>query len=193
MFNRRCQVCKHPERLRVEFLRASGASLDSLAEKFKLDRDAIWRHWHNHVSAEAKASYLAGPAALADLGERAAEAGVSVLDYLGLVRTTLLAQLGSLNEAGDGKGCAVVAGKLVQLLELQAKLSGELGTLAASVTNNFSVTTNNVAVLESPQWLRTQATILRALSPFPEARAAVVTALRGAETPPPMLEAAHVA
>lgn len=193
MFNRRCQVCKPPERLRVEFLRASGASLDSLAEKFKLDRDAIWRHWRNHVTPEAKASYLAGPAQLAELGERAADAGLSALDYLALVRTTLLGQLSSLNEAGDGKGCAVVAGKLVQLLELQAKLSGELGTLAASVTNNFSVTQNNVAVLESPTWLRTQAAILRALAPFPDARAAVVAALRGAETTQPLLEAQHVA
>jgi len=63
----RCQVCRHPERWRVELLRAGGASLDSLAEKFSLDRDAIWRHWTNHVSDELKANYLCGPAQLSEL------------------------------------------------------------------------------------------------------------------------------
>ncbi|GLR91362.1 hypothetical protein [Bradyrhizobium iriomotense] len=55
--NHRCQVCRHPERWRVELLRAGGASLDALADKFSLDRDAIWRHWTKHVSPEMKASY----------------------------------------------------------------------------------------------------------------------------------------
>jgi hypothetical protein len=51
--NHRCQVCKHQDRWRIELLRAGGASLDSLATKFSVDRDAIWRHWQKHASAEA--------------------------------------------------------------------------------------------------------------------------------------------
>jgi hypothetical protein len=69
------------ERWRIELLRAGGASLDSLAAKFGVDRDAIWRHWHDHVSDEAKAGYLCGPAELATHAERAAIEGDSVLDY----------------------------------------------------------------------------------------------------------------
>jgi hypothetical protein len=53
----RCQVCRHPERWRLELLRAGGASLDSLAEKFNVDRDEIWRHWQNHVTTEKRAIY----------------------------------------------------------------------------------------------------------------------------------------
>jgi phage terminase large subunit-like protein len=56
----RCQVCRHDERWRIELLRAGGASLDSLAEKFGVHRDAIFRHWRDHVSDEMKAGYLAG-------------------------------------------------------------------------------------------------------------------------------------
>jgi hypothetical protein len=79
-----CQVCDHDERWRIELLRAGGASLDSLATKFGVHRDAIWRHWQKHVSDEMKAGYLAGPVQLQDLAAKAAETGGSVLDHLTL-------------------------------------------------------------------------------------------------------------
>lgn len=170
----RCKVCRHPERWRVELLKAGGASLDALAEKFALDRDSIHRHWHLHVSDESKASYLCGPAQLAELGEKAAIEGDSVLDYLRMIRTVLTGQLAAANEAGDGRGTAYVAGRLTQVLETIARVTGELGAMAQSVN-----ITNNVAILsEHPAFLKMQATMLRALTPFPDARMAVVEALR---------------
>ena len=57
----RCQVCKHPERTRIELMRASGVSLDVIASKFNVGRDAVNRHWHGHVSDQMKAFFLAGP------------------------------------------------------------------------------------------------------------------------------------
>jgi hypothetical protein len=98
--SKRCQVCRHDERWRIELLRAGGASLDSLAAKFGVDRVAIWRHWRDHVTDQAKAGYLCGPAGLATLGERAAIEGDSVLDYLRLCRTVLTSQLSAMTEAG---------------------------------------------------------------------------------------------
>jgi hypothetical protein len=170
----RCQVCRHPERWRVELLRAGGASLDSLAEKFSLDRDAIWRHWTNHVSDELKANYLCGPAQLSELAEKAAVEGDSILDYLKMIRAVLTGQLAAMTEAGDGRGTAYVAGRLTQVLETIARVTGELGAMAQSVN-----ITNNVAILsESPAFLKVQATMLRALAAFPDARASVVAALR---------------
>jgi hypothetical protein len=74
-------------------LRAGGASFESLAAKFSVDRDAIWRHWHQHVSDDMKRQYLVGPAQLAELAEVAASEGASVLDHLKAVRTILMAQL----------------------------------------------------------------------------------------------------
>jgi hypothetical protein len=173
----RCQVCRHDERWRIELLRAGGASLDALAEKFKVDRDAIWRHWNRHVSAEMKAGYLAGPVQLQELASKAAETGGSVLDHLHAVRTVLMGHLASMTEAGDGRGAAYVAGRLTATLETIARVSGELGDLARSTTYNV---TNNIAVLtESPQFARLEAVLLKALSAYPEARLAVVAALEG--------------
>ncbi|MHC2273539.1 putative ArsR family transcriptional regulator [Bradyrhizobium diazoefficiens] len=172
--SQRCQVCRHPERWRIDLLRAGGASLDSLAEKFGVDRDAIWRHWSKHVSDETKATYLCGPAQLAELAEKAASEGDSVLDHLRMVRTILTGQLAAMNEAGDARGVAYVAGRLTSVLETIARVTGELGSMAQSIN-----ITNNVAVLaEHPAFLRMQATMLRALAPFPDARASVVAALR---------------
>jgi hypothetical protein len=171
----RCQVCKLDDRWRLELLRAGGASLDSLAAKFGIEKSAIWRHWQNHVTAEMKAGYLVGPAELATLGERAALEGDSVLDYLKLCRTVLTGQLAAMTEAGDGRGAAYVAGQLTRTLEAIARVTGEIGELARSTIN---INGNVVNVMNHPQFASVQATMLKALAPFPDARGAVVLALR---------------
>lgn len=173
-------------------LRAGGASLDSLATKFNLSRDAIHRHWQNHVSDEIKASYLAGPVQLADIAAKAAEEGASVMDYLRVVRTMLMSQLAVTTEASDARGAAIVAGQLTNVLEKIGRVTGELAALAPVNV------TNNVAIINSPQFARAQAAILRALAPHPGARAAVVAALQEldaeeAGTTPKMIEAVPVA
>jgi hypothetical protein len=188
--SRRCQVCRHDERWRIELLRAGGASLDSLAAKFGVDRDSIWRHWHDHVTDEAKAGYLCGPAELATLGERAAIEGDSVLDYLRLCRTVLTGQLAAMTEAGDGRGAAYVAGQVTRTLEAIARVTGEIGELARSTIN----INGNISILtDSPAFARVQATMLRALAPFPDARGAVVMACRSLdEESAPVTSAAKV-
>src|SRR5436190_481247 len=54
--SKRCQVCRHDERWRIELLRAGGASLEALATKFGLHKDAIHRHWRDHVTDQATAA-----------------------------------------------------------------------------------------------------------------------------------------
>ena len=170
----RCKVCRHPEKWRVELLRAGGASLDALAEKFGLDRDSIHRHWHHHVSLEMKASYLCGPVQLAELAEKAAAEGDSVLDHLRMVRVVLEGQLALMVDAGDGRGAAFISGRLISVNEAMARVTGELGSMAQSIN-----ITNNLTVLaEHPAFMKVQATLLKALAAHPAARADVVAALR---------------
>jgi hypothetical protein len=171
----RCQVCRLPDRWRLELLRAGGAGIDALADKFGVSRDSVHRHWRDHVTTEMKSSYLIGPAELATLAERAAIEGDSVLDYLRLCRTVLTGQLAAMTEAGDDRGAAYVAGQLTRTLEAIARVTGEIGELARSTIN----INGNVSILtDSPAFARVQATMLRALAPFPDARGAVVLALR---------------
>src|SRR5438309_5569770 len=62
----RCQGCNHLERVRMERLLAAGGSIKGAARKFAIDYHALRRHWRNHVSAEARAAYIAGVGATKD-------------------------------------------------------------------------------------------------------------------------------
>jgi hypothetical protein len=133
-----------------------------------------YRHWHHHVSLEMKASYLCGPVQLAELAEKAAAEGDSVLDHLRMVRVVLEGQLALMVDAGDGRGAAFISGRLISVNEAMARVTGELGSMAQSIN-----ITNNLTVLaEHPAFMKVQATLLKALAAHPAARADVVAALR---------------
>jgi hypothetical protein len=170
----KCAVCRHPECWRIELLKCGGASLNALAEKFGVSRDSVDRHWRRHVTAEAKMSYLLGPSDMATIAEKAAVEGDSVIDYLKMCRTTLVAQLAAANEAGDARAAAFVVNSLTRTLEVMARVSGEVASIAGSLTINNT----NVQILNHPQFATVQAAMLKALGPHPQARADVVAALR---------------
>lgn len=168
-----CQLCGHAERFRAELMLAGGASAKAVGEKFDLSHHAVWRHWTNHVATERKAQLIAGPLKLSQLAERAAEEGLSLIDYLRLVRSTLLSQFTSCAEAGDNHGTALLAGRLLEALREIGRLTGELGRLGGGVN-----VTNNIAILASPAFAELQQMLLERLAPFPDARASVLTGLR---------------
>lgn len=100
----RCQICRHPERARIELLHAGGVSLDRIAAKFGVHRDAIWRHAENHMSEEQRASLILGRAKLGDLIEATAQEAGAVLEHYSIVRSILFSQLlkGAKNDDADG-------------------------------------------------------------------------------------------
>jgi transposase-like protein len=169
--SRRCTICTHPEKWRLELLLAGGASVEALARKFNVGPDALSRHWKRHVSDETKTGHLAGLANLDKLAEKAAESGQSVLDYLAIARNTLLTQLSTVALAGDSRNVGYLVGQLTRVLEVIARVSGELGALATSQTFNVM---NNVVLQDSPVFAKLQRALLQALQPFPDARNAVV-------------------
>src|ERR1700759_2588420 len=85
----RCQGCNHPERVRIERFLAAGASIKGAARKFDIDYHALRRHWRNHVSGEARASYVAGAGATQDqLEENVADESLALIDHYRIVRAT---------------------------------------------------------------------------------------------------------
>jgi hypothetical protein len=162
---------------------AAGASHRAVATKFNVSDDSVWRHWTRHVSNERKAQIVAGPLKLHDLAERAAEEGLSLLDYLSLVRSTLLSQFTSSAEAGDRHGTASIAGRLLECLREIGRLTGELRSVAGVNV------VNNVMILNSPAFAELQRMLLERLAPYADARASVLAGLReldarlGAGTP----------
>lgn len=170
---KRCIVCNHPDRALIEASRVAGCSLDNIAAKFKISRDAAWRHMRDHVSDEARADYLA-QIPMSELAEKAATEGVSVLQYFSLIRSTLMQQFQLAASLNDRNATGMLAGRLTEVLKAIGSISGEMGNLAAN-----SITINNTTnILNSPVFASLQANMLQALAPYPDARAAVVQALR---------------
>jgi hypothetical protein len=167
----RCQGCNHPERVRVERFLAAGASIKGAARKFAIDYHALRRHWRNHVSAEARATYVAGTGASKDqLEEIVADESVGLIDHYRIVRGTLYKGFSAAAELGDSNALALLAGRLHENFRDCGRLTGELqrGPLL-NIQNN---------VLVNPDYTRAIARLVSAVAPYPEAREAVIAALR---------------
>ena len=183
----RCVVCNHKDRALIEFARVAGCSLDTIAAKHNVSRDAIWRHMTKHVDESARADYLAA-VPMKDLAAKAAEEGTSVLGYFSIVRGILMQQFQLAASLNDRNATATLAGRLTEVLRSIGSISGEMGNMAV---NNLTI--NNVSIMNSPVFASLQANLLHALAPFPEARAAVVNALRqmDEQNAPPMKTIEH--
>jgi hypothetical protein len=167
----RCQGCNHLERVRIERLLAAGASIKAAARKFAIDYHALRRHWKNHVSAEARAEYIAGAGASKDQLEAiVADEALALIDHYRIVRGMLYKGFSAAAELGDGNSLALLAGRLHENFRDCGRLTGELqqGPLL-NVQNN---------VLVNPDYTRAIARLAAAVAPYPEARDAVIAALR---------------
>ena len=167
----RCQGCNHLERVRIERFLAAGASIKGTARKFEIDYHSLRRHWINHVSAEARATYIAGAGATKDqLEEVVADESLALIDHYRIVRGALYKGFGAASEVGDGNSLAALAGRLHENLRDCGRLTGELqrGPLL-NIQNN---------VLVNPDYTKAIARIVSAVAPYPEAREAVIAALR---------------
>jgi len=161
----------HVERVRIERLLAAGGSIKGTARKFAIDHHALRRHWINHVSADARAAYIAGSGATKDQLEAiVADESLALIDHYRIVRGALYKGFGAASELADPNALALLAGRLHENLRDCGRLTGELqhGPLL-NIQNN---------VLVSPDYSKAIARIVGAVAPYPEAREAVIAALR---------------
>lgn len=176
---RKSQISKHPNRLEIELASLAGMSLDRIANRFNVRRDAIWRHMKALDPAYRAA--LIADVPLEEMAARAAAEGLSLLDQLAVLRQSLLHAAIEAKAAGDHYAHATLANAAVKAIREAGHLSGELRG-APTITN----ITNNVAVImASPTMQRLKHVILESLAPHPEALASVVDALEAMEAAPP--------
>lgn len=165
----KCTLCGHADRVRIELqLAAGGASLNAIARKYGVSRHALSRHWEHHVSQERRAALVLGPVKQFSLAAQVSEEAESVIDHFRAVRAGLYRLYDAALEAGDRNGGALVAGRLLTCLDSMARLTGELAT-SPLIQNNTQLN-----FYLSPEFASFQADLIRALSRFPEARAAVL-------------------
>lgn len=159
MAGRRCSVCGHAERDAIDCAIIAGDGVAAIARHFAVSQDAISRHRDAHLP---RAAIQEGAQAVAEAeGLR----GASLLDQAAGLRDTAVSLLRSAERAGDLRTALGGVREARGCLELMAKLTGDLD---ASTT---------VSLTFAPQFLTVQTAILAALSPYPDARRAVVLAL----------------
>lgn len=153
-------------------LRVAGASLDAIAVKYDVKRDAIWRHMQKHVSDAARSLHLSG-VPIAEMAEKAAKEGTSLLNYFGLLRSVVIQQMMLAASINDGHRTAVLAGRAVEVLREIGRLTGELSKIG-----NLTVNNNATIFMNSPLFADLEAMLLDRLRAYPEALRAVVDGLR---------------
>ena len=154
---RRCTICDHPDRNAIDAALVTNGPLRGIARTFALSEDALFRHRSDHLP-----SHLAK----AKEAEETTHADSLLGQLLSLNRETFAI----LKEARDGEDNELALKAIARAekqIELQAKLLGELQ----------EGTTVNILIL--PEWARLRSAVIHALTPFPEARMAVLNALQG--------------
>ena len=169
-----CKTSQHPERTRIDYLIATGATLKPLAARFGLKPSSLYNHSKKHISPEYRAAIRLGPFESEErLRQLCAENGASVVEQLRAVNAGVSARWLVAFEAGADDTFVSLTGQIRKNLELLARLTRELVPQPSVVT-----TTNNFLLFEHPEYVQVIAAVGVALRPFPEARRAVLSALR---------------
>src|SRR5215213_2423926 len=152
---RRCTVCHHPERHSIDGALITGAPYRSVAKRFGLSESSVYRHKTEHLPAHLLKAREVEEAAKAD----------DLLDQVRNLQAHALDILGRAEKTGDLRTALAAISQARGNVELLGKLAGELDERPV------------VNVLLSPQWVMIRTTMLKALSTYPEARAAVAESL----------------
>ncbi|MGE4048940.1 MAG: hypothetical protein AB7F35_29115 [Acetobacteraceae bacterium] len=162
---RPCTVCSHAERAKVEEAILADEPLRAMARRFKLSTGALIRHRSTHMTNDMRL-------AAERLEDAAIYRGGTLLERMAYLNQEAQMALQAAKAARDTRLTLQAIGTASRLLELQAKLQGEIGEGGTTIT----ITHNDFRSL--------QVNIVAALERFPEAKAAVLRALAG-EPPAP--------
>lgn len=155
---RTCSICGHSERAAIDAAMAGAVSYRTIAQQYSVSPYALVRHKKHIAGAIAQAQ-----------GDHELTAGEAILAKIAALEGDAKRLQGKAEAAGDIRTALAAVRELVRIVELLAKLQGELAQEGATIN-----------VILSPQWLTVRAAIMGALATYPEARAAVVEALQNA-------------
>lgn len=185
----RCSVCAHPDRLALEYTLACGAGQNATAERFGLGKDAVSRHWSNHVSDAWKAATRLGPyGSREQLEQLCLDKSVSVVEGLHALYASYHAAFIANREAGATNQLISVGREMRAVLNDIGRITGEI---LPSVTTNLTVNTqyNSVSYAVS-----LSEDLVVALADMPDALERIHGVLKGrmaAALPSPFEGAAH--
>lgn len=154
----RCTICARSDKRSINHaLREPGSTVKAVSERFGLPYAALHRHNKNHLKAAPEVKAADAAIVAEETGDLFAQ----------LDRYT--AQMETMFNRSIAKGRAADVAKIANAMrgyfEFVAKMRGQL---------KEGPTIN---IFNAPSWVVVQTSIIAALAPFPEAKAAVVRAL----------------
>ena len=172
--NSQCKVCCLPadQQAVLERLHCSGASDQSLADRWGMSRWAVARHVKHHLTKARRVELMAGPVKIGNLVDRATDESRSVLEMYQVTRSLLFSRMLAAAEAGDNFGTSSVGRVLIDLLDKLAKLTGELRRMAG-----ISITNNVLNINSAPEYPDLEAGLLEIARTVPDAREPIITLL----------------
>jgi len=164
---RTCTVCNHKDIEEINRLLLCSVPYRDIARKFGLSKDALARHKDVHIpELLSKSNNLK---ALADEIEQAdIHKGDNYLQLVIGLQKKALDALEQQNAQEDPKSWAVVSRESRGYLELLGKALDRIRDAPPMQVN----------ILVNPEWIALRTTIISALQPYPEARKAVIDAIK---------------
>lgn len=157
----------------------------AISRDFAYSEDALRRHRENHLAiqvadvhatmeqAREKALAEAKERALEEIKEEAADSmasrlqnAASFLDQLREVRNKAASFLDLAECAGDLRSAGMFLKELREQIRLWAELEGKLASQP------------QINVINNPEWVELRTLIIKAIEPYPEAKEAVIHAIR---------------
>lgn len=154
-----CTICNHDRRSAIDRALIQGEPFRHIAEQFGLSSTALQRHKADHIPPKLAQAQEAKQVSDAD----------QLLREVKALRGKSVQLLQAAESAGDYRTALMGIREARSCLELLAKLQGQLDDRPV------------VNVVLSPQWVTLRTVILRALIPYPDARASLADALEEAE------------
>ena len=162
----------HPDRARIEYDLARGVPIRVIGAKYGVAKNTACR-WKSQLPPQLRAAaYTAKITEAADLEALRIDESNALLQNLATQRARLLLAQDQALELTDHRMLVSISGQIHKNIELVGRYLGEFA--------QHSVSTN-INVLIQPEYLELRSKIVRALAPFPEARAAVAAVLHSIE------------
>ena len=121
-----CSLCNHPQRGEIDAAHVSGVSVRDIAKRFGVSKTTVQKHTAHHL-----------PAAARKVAEemRQIDAGESILDQVERLKAEAKRLQARAEKKNDVRAALMAIDRLTRLVELQARLFGELKDREISITN----------------------------------------------------------
>ena len=126
--SRKCSICNHDRRQEIEHALLRGESNRAVAQRFTVARGAVARHLKHVSAALTQARKL-----------REIEDGKSILIQLRELKIQAENLRVRADRAGDYRSALVAVREMTRLVELEARLTGELNERAETRILNFTL------------------------------------------------------